>query len=47
MKEKEYYDEVNYLLGGSKYEREKYDIDKTEMSYQTRKMFMKIEYGGN
>lgn len=47
LKEKEYYDEVNYLLGGSKYEREKYDIDKTEMSYQTRKMFMKIEYGGN
>ena len=40
-------DEVKYLLGGSKYEREKYDIDKTEMSYQTRKMFMKIEYGGN
>ena len=47
LKEKEYYDEVNYLLGDSKYEREKYDIDKTEMSYQTRKMFMKIEYGGN
>ena len=47
LKEKAYYDEVNYLLGGSKYEREKYDIDKTEMSYQTRKMFMKIEYGGN
>ena len=47
LKEKKYYDEVDYRLGGSKYEREKYDIDKSEMSYQTRKMFMKIEYGGN
>ena len=45
LKEKEYYQEPNFLLGGEVTEMQKYDIDTRNMDYESRKMFMSIEYG--
>ena len=39
------YDLPNFELGGLIIEKGRYDIDKTEMGYRTRKLFNSIEYG--
>ena len=43
--EKGLYDLPNFELGGFIIEKGRYDIDKTEMGYRTRRLFNNIEYG--